>query len=259
MNNLEIQAVKWRRALNQFVPGKKEHFVSAVVTAAGSGERMGGISKPMFRLCGKECLLYSLDALQRSPEIREIILTAKPDERELFETLCRKHGISKLARVACGGKTRQESVKAGFFAISEQADLVLIHDAARPLITPDAVKQLVADCLKYGAVCAAQKMTDTVKEIGEDQKHLKTISRDRLYTVQTPQVFLSDLYRVSLALAEKNGTHVTDDAALAEEAGFCVHLSEVLPINIKLTRPQDALILEKLLSSEESHGGLSHR
>lgn len=254
MNSLEIRAVKLRQVIRRYCPDRKEHFVSAIVTAAGNGERMGGLSKPFFLLRGKECVSYSLAALQRCPQINEIILTAKPCDHERLSSLCRQNGFTKVSRIVAGGATRQDSVKAGFFAISDRADVVLIHDAARPMLTADAVKSLIEACLRHGAVCAARKVTDTTKRLLPDGKHLETVDRESLYTVQTPQVFLCDLYRVALALAEKDGASVTDDAALCERAGFGVELCEVLPINLKLTRPEDAPVLEKLLSPEEKDG-----
>lgn len=253
MNKLEICAVKVRNKLNQVFPSsKKEWFCSAIITAAGNGTRMGGISKQILPLNNKPCIAYSLLAFQNCKEINEIIVTAKASEVDILREIAEKNGITKLKEVIPGGSTRQESVSSGFAAVSNKCDIVAIHDAARPLILADHISELIDNAKRYGSVSAAMPMYDTVKRGDKNGISVGTICRDDLYTVQTPQVFKADLYRVALALAQKDGFTATDDTSLAEHAGFPVKLCQVAPINTKLTTSFDIEIIEALLKGKDN-------
>ncbi len=253
MTGIEIAAVKFRNQLNRLFPnGNKRPFASAIITAAGSGIRMGGVSKQRVLLAGNPCLLYSLQAFEQCEGIDEIIITAKSGEEAEIQELCQANCISKLKRVVTGGQTRQESVKNGFSYVNRNAELVAIHDAARPLIKPSAIQSLLDAAKRYGAACAAERMVDTVKLGNGKDMVVKTIPREELFTVQTPQVFKCDLYRVSLALAEKDGIAVTDDCSLAEHAGFPIKLCQISSCNLKLTRPEDARILSAILEERKN-------
>lgn len=252
MKGLEVGFVKFRNQLNRLFPHNKNHYYSsAIITAAGSGQRMGGVSKQLLNLCGKPCILYSLSAFQNCKEIDEIIVVAKESEIQVIESICKENNITKLKGVVPGGSTRQESVANGYFAISKGSDLVAIHDAARPMILPEHIEFLLKNAKRYGASCAAKKVTDTVKRADKSEFITQTISRDNLYTVQTPQVFLSDLYRVSLAVAKKTGVAVTDDCALAENAGFSIKLCDLGIYNLKLTTKDDVTFVESYLRERE--------
>ncbi len=252
MTKFEIGAVKFMNHLNQIFPHNKAKIrASAIVTAAGSGVRMGGVSKQLLPLNGKPCILYSLLSFQNCFDIDEIIITAKEDEVETIRTLCIEAGITKLKDIVVGGASRMESVANGFFAVSKNIDLVAIHDAARPLILPDHITLLLENAKRWGASCAAKKMTDTVKRSKENALILETVPREDLYTVQTPQVFKCDLYRASLAMAKKKNIQATDDCALAENAGFPIKLCELSAPNFKMTTSDDVQLLECVLKERE--------
>lgn len=254
MNQLEIGLIKFKNQLNRVFPtGKTRFFSSAIITAAGSSNRMGGVSKQLMNLNGKPCILYSLLAFQQCDDVDEIIVVTKEEEAKTVERICYDYNVTKLAAIVPGGNTRQESVTKGFLALSKHSDFVAIHDAARPLILSSHVSALIQAAKKWGASCAARRMIDTVKKATEQGFIVETVPRDDLYTVQTPQVFKADLYRVALALAEKNGISVTDDCALAEHAGFLVKLCELGAPNMKLTTPEDVSLIEQLLKERE-HG-----
>ena len=228
LTKLEIAAVKLRNKLSCAFPNPhKKLFSSAVITAAGSGTRMGGTKKQLMPLLGNPCILYSLLAFQNCPDISEIIVVARDEDHSVIEKLCRDHKITKLSAVTSGGSTRQESVSRGFSKIHPKSDMVAIHDAARPLILPSQISLLLETARKYGASCAAKKVSDTIKRANLDGIILDTIPREDLYSVQTPQVFKTDLYRIALAISEKDGIAVTDDCALAEYAGFRIKLCEL--------------------------------
>ncbi|MBQ3865604.1 MAG: 2-C-methyl-D-erythritol 4-phosphate cytidylyltransferase, partial [Clostridia bacterium] len=208
---------------------------------------MGGISKPLYPLNGKPCIAYSLAAFGACQEIGEIVLVVRPEDEDGIREAADQVKINKPLKIVHGGKTRQESVQNGFLAIDPKADLVAIHDGARPLITPEAISLVLRDAIRHGAATFAARVTDTVKRAGDGLFIAETLDRDELFLVKTPQIFLTDLYRVSLALAQKNGLSVTDDNALAENAGFKVKLTLVDEDNDKLTVPSDAARLERIL------------
>lgn len=252
MTQMEIGAVKFRQALLAAFPnGKTERRTSAVITAAGSGERMGGVSKPLYLLNGVPCILYSLKAFQDCEKIQEIVVVAREEEMDTIRELAAKEGITKLSAIVPGGSTRQVSVQYGFCAIDRKADLVAIHDAARPLILPEDIERILKDAARHGAATAATAVTDTVKRGDERGMITENIPRDDLYQVQTPQIFYADLYRVSLAMAQKDGISVTDDCSLAEHAGFRVKLTTIRHDNLKLTLPEDGERIERILRERD--------
>lgn len=254
MTKAEIFATKFKIQLNRAFPsGKTKFFTSAIITAAGSGTRLGGVSKQLLPLVGKPCIFYSLSAFQECPEINEIIITAKSDEVEEMKRLCAEFGIRKCKKVVAGGRTRQASVQNGFEAIDPRSDFVMIHDAARPLITSEQISLLYKQARRWGSACAAEKVSDSVKRSKDGNLISETVDRSDLFTVQTPQVFRTDIYRVSLAYAHDNKLSVTDDTALAERIGFPVKLCELDACNIKLTTKKD---LEMICSIIKSRGEL---
>lgn len=255
MTGIEIKTVKFRNRFNQIVTGGKTRlFVSAIVAAAGSGERMGGVSKPLISLCGKPCIAYSLEAFQESGQVDEIIVVAKPEEVEEIQNIGALYRITKLAQIVHGGATRQESVARGFEAVHKKSGIVAIHDAARPLISTADINALIAQAKRFGAAAAASKVTDTVKKAAKNQFSEGTVPRELLYTVQTPQVFKTDLYRAALALALRDKLETTDDTALAEHAGFKVRLCESGNCNLKITVPNDLELIQALLKERRNSG-----
>lgn len=253
MTKFEIAAVKARRVLHRLVPGNgKRPFSSVVLTAAGSGERMGGVCKALFPLNGKPCIRYSLELFQDCDFIDEIIITVRKEDRPAIEKFLSANAFQKVKTVVLGGSTRQESVKNGFLAISKESELVWIHDAARPALTKRDLDLLYKTVCRRGAATASNTMTDTVKRTGKGGVITETVPRMDLVTVQTPQVFRTDLYRVALAYAEKDGIEATDDCSLAQHAGFSVYPCETSRENLKLTTPDNAPTLERILKEKDS-------
>lgn len=248
INKLEIAATKFRIGLSRAFPHNKKHrFCSVILCAAGSGTRMGGVSKQLIEILGKPCFVYSALAFENSPEVDEIIISARADQVDEVRMLCNRYSLKKVASVTAGGVTRQESVKLGFNKLSDKSEIIMIHDAARPMITASDVSLLYQKACRYGASCASTPVTDTVKRADPHGVILETVPRDDLHLVQTPQVFLTDLYRVSLALAERDGVIATDDCALAEHAGFSVQLVQLSIPNVKITRKDDLELVTSLL------------
>lgn len=227
---------------------------AAVILAAGSGSRMGSTSgtKQWIELCGLPAVARSAKAFQECREIKEIIIVAKEDELEKYADFAEKYGISKLKKVVKGGDTRQSSALEGFKRISDNITHVAIHDAARCLVTPEMIKNVISAAVADGAAIAACKSPDTVK-LAVDNRTLveRTPERSNVWLAQTPQVFETEIYRASAYTALENGTPVTDDASMAENAGFKVRLVDCGRENLKITEPLDVIIAEGILKERE--------
>lgn len=235
---------------------KRRHKTAAIIVAAGSGSRMRSrTTKQFMSLCGLPVVVRSLLAFQESEYIDEIIVVARSDERELYPPLAEKYGLTKLTKVVCGGEDRQASVWAGFSAISDDVDYVAIHDGARPLITAEQIKKVVLAGYDFRAAVAGAPSYDTVKLASISGHVDKTLERDKVWLIQTPQVFFADLYRAAAVVAQKDGFHGTDDASLAEHAGFSVKFVDCGRCNIKITSPEDLLYAKAIIESRETECG----
>lgn len=191
-------------------------------------------------------ILYSLQTLQKSSHVNQIIIAADKNYFDFIHMLLYKHNISKTTILVEGGKTRFDSVKRAFSQITPgNEDLVLIHDAARPNINTRLVDSVLEFSAKYGNTVIGTKITDTIKQEKKGVV-LKTVDRKLLWTVQTPQVFkyndLKNAYKKN-----KSNTH-TDESSMLESCGFKVRVFEGPKDNIKLTDYNDFLLLKKLMS-----------
>lgn len=233
--------------------GRRPHFVSAIIVAGGSGNRMkSNQTKQMMTLCAKPVIVHTLSAFEASDYIDEIILVAKADELDLYPPLLRQYGITKVVKTIAGGDTRQDSVMAGFEAISEKTDYVAIHDGARPLITPEQIKQVLLSAFEYRAATAATPATDSAKTANISAMIDRTVDRKTLWMVQTPQVFYANLYRAAAYTAKKDNFIGTDDTEIAEHAGFSAKLVDIGYENIKITTPIDLVKAEAILAYRAS-------
>lgn len=217
--------------------------VSAIIAAAGESRRMEGIDKVLAPLGGRPVLAHVLSAFDSCGLIDQIVLVVNEKSLEA----CRKlaGGLSTPIDVCVGGERRQDSVAAGLKQLKD-CDWVIIHDGARPLVTGKLIEDGLKAAKETGAAVAAVPVTDTIKVAGDDRTVLETPSRQNLWAVQTPQVFLPDI--LTKAYQQAKG-EATDDAALAEQAGDKVKLYMGSYDNIKITTPQDLLIAEALIKS----------
>ena len=237
-------------------------FVSAVIAAAGSSTRMKSeIPKIFLPLCGKPVLSYSLEIFDRCDRIGEIILVARDEDLDAVTALCVK--LRKPFRTVTGGATRFESVQRGIAACSEDSAYVAIHDAARPLLCGKDLARVLDDAETYGAATLSTRMKDTVKLAGEGNRIESTPPRERLYAVQTPQVF--EMKRYLEAVRKAGSADYTDDCQLLESAGYPVYLTDGAYTNLKITTQEDLLFAEAVLRREErgmvriGHGYDVHR
>ena len=226
------------------VNGKqKELFVSAVVAAAGSSSRFGE-DKQFLLLDGMPALARSIDALQKSDCIDEIIVCTKPENLNRVSSLVKQYDFTKVTCVCEGGKTRAESVKNAVSHCSDNTDIIAIHDGARPFVSSDTIKRTVEAAAEFGAAACAVKVKDTVKTVDENETVTSTPERKNLRAVQTPQAFDFNTYKNALKNAPED---VTDDCMTVEAAGQKVKLVEGEYSNIKITTPDDIITAQAIL------------
>ena len=216
----------------------------AVIVAAGSASRMGGIDKVMAPLGGKPMVERTAAAFQSCDAIAEIVIVTRPDLIRPISALCA--GMDKVRAVAAGGGSRQESVWLGLNALSEDIQLAAIHDGARPLVSNLVIDRTVRAANSYGAAAPAVPVKDTIKVVKGGLVE-KTPERATLQAVQTPQVFDFDLLRGALKQAEEEKAAVTDDCSAVERLGMKVKIVEGDERNLKVTTPMDLKIAEMLL------------
>ena len=222
-----------------------------ILLAAGSGKRMqAGENKVFLPLCGVPVLCRSVRAFQGLCDA--LVLVLKPEEEERARELLTNHGLmGKVSAIAYGGAERQDSVKNGLTLLSKEESIVLIHDAARPLIAKEAIERVIASVRKQGTGVAAVPVKDTIKQVDQENKVVSTPDRAHLRAVQTPQGFLKSILLTAHHQAEEKGTLATDDAALVEALGIPVQLTEGSLDNLKITTPEDVLMAEAVLNRRE--------
>jgi 2-C-methyl-D-erythritol 4-phosphate cytidylyltransferase len=216
----------------------KNQKVGAVITAAGSSQRMGDVDKLFARLGGKPVLARVLDVFQSCDLIDRIVVVVNIQSLEKCRRLVAEQAWSKVADVCPGGERRQDSVAVGLSRLRD-CRWVVIHDGARPLVTEDLIRRGLAEAEETGAAVAAVPVIDTIKVAGDDRIVRDTLLRDDLWAVQTPQVFRFDIITEAYRRAK---AEVTDDASLVEQSGYRVKLYMGAYDNIKVTVPADLAV-----------------
>lgn len=229
---------------------KRREFCTAVIVAAGSAQRMGGIDKIMADLDGKPVIWHTIRAFQENPNIHEIVLVTGEDKLMDLAQLCADWSFSKVTTVIRGGRDRGESVTIGCDAADKKARYLAVHDGARPLVSQNVISETVQKCYKFSASAPAVPVKDTVK-IAKSGVVESTPDRKTLAAVQTPQVFDADLLRAALVHARENNLEVTDDCSCVEAMGMRVVLTKGEERNIKITTPFDLEIAELWLKKGE--------
>ncbi len=223
----------------------------AILVAAGRGRRMGAAEpKQILPLAGRAMLEHSLRAFERCDDVAAVTLVAPP-ELESHEGL-ELQNYPKLVSRVDGGKTRQESVWLGLSAIRD-GEWVVVHDAARPLVSDELIDAVLQAALCSGAAIPACRVSDTIKR-AEGEAVIATLDREGMLLVQTPQAFRLDLLRQAHALALRDGFQGTDDSHLVERLGEPVTWVEGTPLNLKVTTPDDLVLAEALLRSGAVRG-----
>ncbi|MBQ7817895.1 MAG: 2-C-methyl-D-erythritol 4-phosphate cytidylyltransferase [Oscillospiraceae bacterium] len=216
----------------------------AVIVAAGTASRMGGIDKVMAPLRGEPMVVHSVRAFQQCDAIKEIIVVTRTDLIVPIMDLC--HEFDKVQAVIVGGLSRPESVAIGLNALSDKVKLAAVHDGARPLITFEVIDRTVRAANSYGAAAPGVPVKDTVKTVvGGIVK--ETPDRSLLKAIQTPQVFDIDLLRAALSKAVEEKAQITDDCSAVERLGMSVRIVEGDERNIKVTTPLDLKLAELIM------------
>ena len=223
-------------------------YCGAVIVAAGSASRMGGIDKVMALLGGEPMILRTVRAFEDCEAVKEIVIVTREDLMGPIAELC--SGFTKIRSVVQGGSSRQESVKLGLLAFSKEVRLAAVHDGARPLVSGELIDKVIRAAHSYGAAAPAIPVKDTIK-IFEGGFIAATPDRSTLRAVQTPQVMDRDLLLGALEKAEQEGTALTDDCSAVEHIGMRVRLVEGEERNLKVTTPLDLKIAELLLEEKK--------
>jgi len=217
--------------------------VGAIIVAAGTSQRMGGVDKLLAPLAERPLLAYTLDAFQRCPSIHQIVVVLREQNRAEVRRLMTREGWTKVSDLCLGGRRRQDSVMAGLGRLN-LCEWVVIHDGARPLVTVELIERGLEAAQESGAAVAAVPVTDTIKVATRERFVRCTPDRRDLWAVQTPQVFRFEL--IAQAYCQARG-ELSDDAAAVEQLGHRVKLYMGSYDNIKITTPADLVIAEVLL------------
>lgn len=230
----------------------------AVLVAAGKGSRLGldeGLPKALFELCARPLATYSLAVLERCPLIESIVMVAPPGYADRFRVeLVERRGLAKVSAVVEGGATRQESVRLGLEALEVGLDPVVVHDAARPLLTEDLLVHCLSKAIAFGACVPGTPISGTVKAVTSDGLVAETLDRESLREIQTPQAFKASIIRKAHRQAKEKSLHATDDSALVEATKVSVAVIQGDPENIKITQPIDVELATVIISRRAAGG-----
>ena len=230
-------------------------YCAAVVVAAGQGKRMGmQVSKQFLKLCEKEILVHTLMRFEACKNVQEIVVVTAKDDIAYVKGLVEKFSISKVFRVVAGGKERQDSVYSGISQVSEQAELIAVHDGARPFVRVEDISEVIVQADITGAAALGVLVKDTLKKSDNAGNISKTIDRSKLWAIQTPQVFRRKIIMEAFEKALIDGFLGTDECMLAERIGITVRLVAGHYDNIKMTTIEDLFMGEAILKNQEEAG-----
>jgi 2-C-methyl-D-erythritol 4-phosphate cytidylyltransferase len=233
-------------------------IAAALIPAAGRGQRMGRqVEKQFVPLMGKPLLAHTLARFEATPGIDRIVVIV-PAGRETFcsQEIIEAEGFQKVACIVAGAETRQGSVTAGFHYVDEQVDVVVIHDGARPFVSPSLIQASIELAFQHGSATVGIPESDTLKHVSSAGTVIETVDRRNLWRAQTPQAFRRSILQRALAYAEKHNIDATDEAALVESLASPVHIIPGSIWNFKVTTPDDFLLAELLLA-QRTKGGSS--
>ena len=217
---------------------------TAIIVAAGSGSRFNSDTPKQFlEINGKPVIVHTTERFQSAPCIDSIVLVLAADQAQAFDSAA----FSKVKKVVAGGSTRAQSVRNGLEAASD-ADIVAVHDGARPLVSVAEIERTIAKAKETGAACLVAPVTDTIKSVRGDEI-ADTLDRAKLRRALTPQAFKIDVLRKAFEGVDPSES-VTDECYLVEKLGHPVSIVEGSPRNIKITHPEDLILAEALMNLE---------
>ncbi len=219
-----------------------------IIVAGGSGSRMGTeIPKQFLELCGKPVLMHTIQVFHNFNPESKIILVLPEDQQQLWKALCLKHSFSLPHQVVFGGKTRFHSVQNGLSQIDDKG-IVFIHDGVRPLVSRQTIERCYLMAQKNGNAIPVLSVNESLRK--QEGNLNVSVDRSLYFSVQTPQTFRSE--QILEAFKQDFDPAFTDDASVAEKAGFPIFMVEGNRENIKITNPTDLIIAEALLKTSPS-------
>jgi len=228
----------------RFMEGKSTSCTTAVPTPDHG-------KKQFLSLGGKPILAHSLGKFETCPLIRSILLVVGEEDMDYcLKEIVERYGFQKISQIVPGGKRRQDSVKNGIDALPKDTDIVAIHDGVRPFVTRAMIEDTIQFAVRHGAVVLAMPVRDTIKVSDPDGTVLKTLDRESLWQVQTPQAFQVDVIKEAYYRAAEDGFVGTDDGSLVERLGGKVHLLPGSYMNIKITTPEDLFLADLFLKAD---------
>ena len=223
-------------------------MTSAIIVAAGRGTRMGpDIDKLFLEVAGRPVVAHTWARFDAAPLIDEVVLVVRAGMESAFKEIGASLGLKKPYRLTVGGAERQDSVWNGLQAVNPNAEVVAIHDGARPCVSQELIASVINAARQSGAAVAAQRVTDTIKQSDDGSTITRTIDRAKLWSVQTPQAFRVAVIRQAVTTARERGLKLTDDTAACELIAQPVQLVESRQPNPKVTVPGDLSLIESLL------------
>lgn len=223
---------------------------TAIILAAGRGTRMKAeMNKQYLLLKGRPIIAHTIDVFEKSPLIDEIILVINKNDIEVCKkNILEKYKFKKVKKVIIGGKERQRSVYNGILEVNEEAEIILIHDGARPIVSEQIIERCINGAKKHGAVSAGVPIKETIKIMKADRFVDFTPKRENVWITQTPQAFKTETIKKAHEIAIEENILGTDDAMLIEYMGEKVKMVEGDYENIKITTPEDLMTVEAILS-----------
>lgn len=220
-------------------------MIWAIIAAGGQGRRLG-CEKQFLKLGDRPLLVWTLQAFEKAATVNQIVVAVNSERKDELKRLVRLYNLRKVSKVVEGGLTRQNSVSNGLKALPQMCQVVIVHDGARPFVKPELINKAVEAQKGKEGVVVGVPVVDTVKEV-EKEKVVKTLNRQQLWQVQTPQVFPFKVIQEAYKKAEALGWQGIDDAALVERLGYPVKIVEGSFENIKVTNPVDLVLAEALI------------
>jgi 2-C-methyl-D-erythritol 4-phosphate cytidylyltransferase len=231
-----------------------DRFAGAVVVAAGKSERYGHRPKVLEMAGGKPLLAWSIEALSSSSCVREMVIVGRERSLNHIQHIADDYADRISIRTCPGGTNRQDSVRAGVRRLAEHLEVAVIQDAARPLVTSSMIDSVAVTARKHGAAITAAAVTDTIKLV-DGERVVKTLPREQLWAAQTPQAFRLVELRTAVEAYTSADRQFTDEAGLFEELGHDVRVCPATTVNIKVTFPQDLVLVGALLADRKVNGG----
>jgi 2-C-methyl-D-erythritol 4-phosphate cytidylyltransferase len=223
--------------------------VEALIISAGKGHRfIEGKKKQFHLLAEKPILAHTIDKFETCPLIHSILLVVGQEDMDYcLKEIIEKYQYKKISQIVPGGKRRQDSVRNGIEVLSKDAEIVVIHDGVRPFVTKEMIEDSIRSAIRFGAVVLAMPVKETIKMVQPDGTVLKTLDRESLWQIQTPQTFQVNVIKEAYHKATEDGFAGTDDASLVERLGIKVHILPGSYTNIKITTPEDLILANLFL------------